>query len=151
MFVFALSMEDLCIKRKRRNLFLLCFVINQIFHCQCKNKHAPSAWWINDGVSFVASPLLFFHPPLSILILMRFVPHQRCVYFRPYNCFCYNNNKFEQVFLLYPYTRSVKVQWRVFEKLFTDFRDCFDRVDYYDLLACAKSRFQPIPSVWLGY
>lgn len=94
----------------------------------------------------------FFHPSLSILIPMRFVPHQRCVYFRPYNCFCHNNNnKFEQVFLPYPYTRSVKVQWRVFEKLFTDFRDCFDRVDYYDLLACAKSRFQPIPSAWLGY
>ncbi|XP_061355938.1 uncharacterized protein LOC133300416 isoform X2 [Gastrolobium bilobum] len=55
------------------------------------------------------------------------------------------------VFLPYPYTRSVKVQWRVFEKLFTDFRDCFNHVDYYDMLACAKSRFQPIPSAWLGY
>lgn len=57
----------------------------------------------------------------------------------------------DQVFLPYPYTRSVKVQWRVFEKLFTDFRDCFNHVDYYDMLACAKSRFQPIPSAWLGY
>ncbi|KAJ1429253.1 F-box-like domain superfamily [Sesbania bispinosa] len=55
------------------------------------------------------------------------------------------------VFLPYPYTRSVKVQWRVFEKLFTDFRDCFNHVDYYDMLACAKSRFQSIPSSWLGY
>ncbi|PNX56110.1 hypothetical protein L195_g049710, partial [Trifolium pratense] len=56
----------------------------------------------------------------------------------------------DQVFLPYPYTRSIKVQWRVFEKLFTDFRDCFNHeVDYYDMLACAKSRFQPIPSAWL--
>lgn len=57
------------------------------------------------------------------------------------------------VFLPYPYTISAKVQWRVFEKLFTDFRDCFNRVDYYDMLACAKSRFHfhPIPSTWLGY
>ncbi|KAI4355918.1 hypothetical protein L6164_004643 [Bauhinia variegata] len=54
------------------------------------------------------------------------------------------------VFLPYPYTLSVKVQWRVFEKLFTDFRDCFAHVDYYDILACAKSRFQPMPSAWLG-
>lgn len=57
----------------------------------------------------------------------------------------------DQVFLPYPYTRSAKVQWRVFEKLFTDFRDCFNHVDYYDMLACAKARFQPIPSSWLGY
>uniref|UniRef100_A0A6P4AHE0 uncharacterized protein LOC107428179 isoform X3 n=1 Tax=Ziziphus jujuba TaxID=326968 RepID=A0A6P4AHE0_ZIZJJ len=55
------------------------------------------------------------------------------------------------VFLPYPYSRSVKVQWRVFEKLFTDFRDCFNHVDYYDVLACAKNKFQPIPSSWLGY
>jgi hypothetical protein len=56
-----------------------------------------------------------------------------------------------QVFLPYPYSRSTKVQWRVFEKLFTDFRDCFSHVDYYDVLACAKNKFQPIPSAWLGY
>ncbi|EXB53785.1 hypothetical protein L484_002017 [Morus notabilis] len=55
------------------------------------------------------------------------------------------------VFLPYPYTRSIKVQWRVFEKLLTDFRDCFSHVDYYDVLACAKSKFQPIPSAWLGF
>ncbi|KAL0012925.1 hypothetical protein SO802_008033 [Lithocarpus litseifolius] len=55
------------------------------------------------------------------------------------------------VFLPYPYSRSTKVQWRVFEKLFTDFRDCFSHVDYYDVLACAKNKFQPIPSAWLGY
>ncbi|XP_068336255.1 uncharacterized protein [Pyrus communis] len=55
------------------------------------------------------------------------------------------------VFLLYPYSRSITVQWRVFEKLFTDFRDCFNHVDYYDVLACAKNKFQPIPSTWLGY
>ncbi|CAI0442173.1 unnamed protein product, partial [Linum tenue] len=54
------------------------------------------------------------------------------------------------VFLPYPYTKSVKVQWRVFEKLFTDFRDCFNHSEYYEALACAKSRFQPIPSAWLG-
>lgn len=56
-----------------------------------------------------------------------------------------------EVFLPYPYTRSRKVQWKVFEKLFTDFRDCFIHVDYCDLLACAKSKFQPIPPTWLGY
>ncbi|BAT98661.1 uncharacterized protein HKW66_Vig0164620 [Vigna angularis] len=55
------------------------------------------------------------------------------------------------VFLPFPYTRSLEVQWRVFEKLFTDFRDCFNQSDYYDMLACAKSRFQHIPSSWLGY
>ncbi|KAJ8760119.1 hypothetical protein K2173_010975 [Erythroxylum novogranatense] len=56
----------------------------------------------------------------------------------------------EDVFLPYPYTKSIKVQWRVFEKLFTDFRDCFDHADYYDVLASAKNKFQPIPSTWLG-
>ncbi|KAJ6690758.1 hypothetical protein OIU85_006952 [Salix viminalis] len=55
------------------------------------------------------------------------------------------------VFLPYPYTKSIKVQWKVFEKLFTDFRDCFGHVDYYDVLGCAKNKFQPIPSAWLGY
>ncbi|GAB2247766.1 hypothetical protein Droror1_Dr00007648 [Drosera rotundifolia] len=55
------------------------------------------------------------------------------------------------VFLPYPYARSEEVQWRVFEKLFTDFRGCLSKVDYYDLLASAKSRFQFIPSTWLGY
>ncbi|KAB5543905.1 hypothetical protein DKX38_012017 [Salix brachista] len=55
------------------------------------------------------------------------------------------------VFLPYPYTKSIKVQWKVFEKLFTDFRDCFSHVDYYDVLGCAKNKFQPIPSAWMGY
>ncbi|KAF8400195.1 hypothetical protein HHK36_013491 [Tetracentron sinense] len=55
------------------------------------------------------------------------------------------------IFLPYPYSRSYRVQWRVFEKLFTDFRDCFDHMDYYDVLACAKYKFQLIPSAWLGY
>ncbi|GMH03874.1 hypothetical protein Nepgr_005713 [Nepenthes gracilis] len=55
------------------------------------------------------------------------------------------------VFLPYPYARSHKVQWRVFEKLFTDFRDCLNHFDYYELLTSAKSKFQPIPSAWLGY
>ncbi|KAL6207904.1 hypothetical protein ACLB2K_018857 [Fragaria x ananassa] len=58
---------------------------------------------------------------------------------------------FGQVFLPYPYSRSIKVQWKVFEKLFTDFRDCLNYVDYYDVLACAKNKFQPIPSIWLGH
>lgn len=55
------------------------------------------------------------------------------------------------VFLPFPYSRSNKVLWRIFEKLFTDFRDCLKHADYYDLLASAKSRFQPIPPTWLGY
>lgn len=58
---------------------------------------------------------------------------------------------FGQGFLPYPYSRSIKVQWKVFEKLFTDFRDCLNHVDYYDVLACAKNKFQPIPSTWLGH
>ncbi|XP_039120281.1 uncharacterized protein LOC120256660 isoform X1 [Dioscorea cayenensis subsp. rotundata] len=53
--------------------------------------------------------------------------------------------------LPYPYSRSYKVLWRVFDKLFTDFRDCLNRVDYSELLSCAKSLFQPLPSSWLGY
>ncbi|KAF9612462.1 hypothetical protein IFM89_000210 [Coptis chinensis] len=55
------------------------------------------------------------------------------------------------VFLPHPYSRSYKVEWRVFEKLLTDFRDCFSRVEYYDVLASAKYKFQHIPSSWLGY
>lgn len=54
-------------------------------------------------------------------------------------------------FLPYPYSRSDKVLWRVYEKLFTDFGDCFTHSDYYDVLAFAKTRFQPIPSTWLGH
>lgn len=57
----------------------------------------------------------------------------------------------EDIFLPYPYSRSKEVVWRVFEKLFTDFRDCFKGDDYYDILACAKHKFQPIPSIWLGF
>ncbi|CAA6675034.1 unnamed protein product [Spirodela intermedia] len=49
-----------------------------------------------------------------------------------------------------PYSRSYKVQWKVFEKLFVDFRDCFDRIDYFDVLARAKCKFQTIPSAWLA-
>ncbi|XP_050224444.1 uncharacterized protein LOC126674109 isoform X2 [Mercurialis annua] len=55
------------------------------------------------------------------------------------------------VFLPYPYTKSIEVQWRVYEKLFSDFRDCFEDVDYYDVLCCAKSKLQRIPSAWLEY
>lgn len=55
------------------------------------------------------------------------------------------------VFLQFPYSRPLKVQWRVFERLFTDFRDCLSFADYYDLLSCAKNKFQPMPCAWLGY
>jgi len=99
-------------------------------------------------------------PIYSLSLFHRFV--QRDEIFTGCNYICLSSSSstfclfdhvinFQQVFLPYPYTRSVKVQWRVFEKLFTDFRDCFNHVDYYDMLACAKSRFQPIPSAWLGY
>lgn len=54
-------------------------------------------------------------------------------------------------FLPFPYSQSYEVLWRVYEKLFTDFRDCFDHMDYFDVLASAKTRFQHIPSTWLGY
>ncbi|XP_037442433.1 uncharacterized protein LOC119310916 isoform X1 [Triticum dicoccoides] len=54
-------------------------------------------------------------------------------------------------FLPFPYSRSYKVLWRVFDKLFTDFRDCFSGGDYHEALAGAKSRFQPVPSSWLGH
>uniref|UniRef100_A0A453L645 F-box domain-containing protein n=2 Tax=Triticinae TaxID=1648030 RepID=A0A453L645_AEGTS len=54
-------------------------------------------------------------------------------------------------FLPFPYSRSYKVLWRVFDKLFTDFRDCFNGADYHEALAGAKSRFQPVPSSWLGH
>ncbi|CAL5087561.1 unnamed protein product [Urochloa decumbens] len=56
-----------------------------------------------------------------------------------------------QFFLPFPYSRSYKVLWRVFDKLFTDFRDCFSGPDYHDALSTAKSRFQPVPSTWLGH
>ncbi|KAJ9568561.1 hypothetical protein OSB04_004527 [Centaurea solstitialis] len=55
-------------------------------------------------------------------------------------------------FLPFPYSRSYKVLWKVFDKLLTDLRDCFTSMeDYYDVLGCAKHKFQPIPSTWLGY
>ncbi|KAI4964790.1 hypothetical protein ZWY2020_059563 [Hordeum vulgare] len=54
-------------------------------------------------------------------------------------------------FLPFPYSRSYKVLWRVFDKLFTDFRDCFSGADYHEALAGAKSRFQPVPSSWIGH
>ena len=56
-----------------------------------------------------------------------------------------------QFFLPFPYSRSYKVLWRVFDKLFTDFRDCFSGAEYHDALSTAKSRFQPVPSAWLGH
>ncbi|KAK4773519.1 hypothetical protein SAY87_028538 [Trapa incisa] len=55
------------------------------------------------------------------------------------------------VFLPYPYSMSMEV-WRiVFEKLFTDFRDCFQCGDYFDVLSIAKNKFLHIPAAWLGY
>ncbi|VVA99016.1 unnamed protein product [Arabis nemorensis] len=46
------------------------------------------------------------------------------------------------------YARPIKVQWKVFEKLFVDFRD----TEYYDhLIGIAKKKFQTIPYLWLGY
>lgn len=56
-----------------------------------------------------------------------------------------------EVFLPYPYTKSHAVQWRLFERLFTDFRDCLSRFDYYSVLTRAKYKFEFIPSTWLGY
>ncbi|KAG0544311.1 hypothetical protein BDA96_02G264500 [Sorghum bicolor] len=56
-----------------------------------------------------------------------------------------------EFFLPFPYSRSYKVLWRVFDKLFTDFRDCFSGAEYHDALSTAKSRFQPVPSTWLGH
>ncbi|KAL3699196.1 hypothetical protein R1sor_017218 [Riccia sorocarpa] len=56
-----------------------------------------------------------------------------------------------EVFLPYPYTKSHAVQWRLFERLFTDFRDCLSQYNYFDVLARAKHRFDIIPATWLGY
>uniref|UniRef100_A0A453L628 F-box domain-containing protein n=1 Tax=Aegilops tauschii subsp. strangulata TaxID=200361 RepID=A0A453L628_AEGTS len=71
--------------------------------------------------------------------------HNICDYL--YECFMFHL----QFFLPFPYSRSYKVLWRVFDKLFTDFRDCFNGADYHEALAGAKSRFQPVPSSWLGH
>ncbi|MCO5559736.1 hypothetical protein L7F22_013338 [Adiantum nelumboides] len=56
-----------------------------------------------------------------------------------------------EVFLPYPYSKSHAVQWRLFERLFTDFRDCLSRFDYYSVLTRAKYKFDCIPATWLGY
>ncbi|KAI5063207.1 hypothetical protein GOP47_0021754 [Adiantum capillus-veneris] len=56
-----------------------------------------------------------------------------------------------EVFLPYPYSKSHAVQWRLFERLFTDFRDCLTRFDYYSVLTRAKHKFECIPATWLGY
>eukprot|EP00249_Psilotum_nudum_P019212 c27144_g1_i1 orf=209-1081(-) len=56
-----------------------------------------------------------------------------------------------EVFLPYPYSESHAVQWRLFERIFTDFRDCLTQFEYYSTLACAKRKFEYIPSTWLGY
>ncbi|KAH6773280.1 lipid-binding serum glycoprotein family protein [Perilla frutescens var. hirtella] len=57
----------------------------------------------------------------------------------------------KQVFVEYPYSRWYKVEWKILERLFTDFRDCLGDADYYHLLASAKHKFHPIPPAWLGY
>lgn len=56
-----------------------------------------------------------------------------------------------QGFLPYPYLRPMKMQWKVFERLFVDFRDLFDHSENCDLIGIAKKKFQTIPYVWLGY
>eukprot|EP01018_Ginkgo_biloba_P027327 Gb_34077 [translate_table: standard] len=56
-----------------------------------------------------------------------------------------------EVFLPYPYSKSHAVQWRLFERLFTDFRDCLTQIDYFDVLTRAKHKFELIPPTWLGY
>jgi hypothetical protein len=58
---------------------------------------------------------------------------------------------FWQVFLPYPYSKSHAVQWRLFERLFTDFRDCLSQFDYFHVLSQAKHKFELIPPAWLGY
>ncbi|CAH2047805.1 unnamed protein product [Thlaspi arvense] len=54
-------------------------------------------------------------------------------------------------FLPYPYSRPIKVQWKVFEKLFVDFHDLLDHSEYCDLIGIAKKKFQTLPHLWLGY
>ncbi|CAM6025837.1 unnamed protein product [Sphagnum balticum] len=56
-----------------------------------------------------------------------------------------------EVFLPYPYSKSHAVQWRLFERLFTDFRDCLSQFDYFHVLSQAKHKFELIPPAWLGY
>ncbi|KAL7140584.1 hypothetical protein ABFS83_09G128600 [Erythranthe nasuta] len=57
----------------------------------------------------------------------------------------------DHVFLAYPYSRSYRVEWKIYERLLTDFRDCMSNEEYYDLLGCAKQKFQAIPATWLGH
>ncbi|KAF3794587.1 hypothetical protein EJ110_NYTH07161 [Nymphaea thermarum] len=54
-------------------------------------------------------------------------------------------------FLPDEYRFSSEVQGRIFEKLFTDFRDCLVHGERDVMLACARSKFHPIPCAWLGY
>ncbi|KAH7425097.1 hypothetical protein KP509_11G039900 [Ceratopteris richardii] len=56
-----------------------------------------------------------------------------------------------EAFLPYPYSKSHAVQWRLFERLFTDFRDCLSATDYYSALTRAKDKFEFLPATWLGY
>eukprot|EP00252_Welwitschia_mirabilis_P016887 TRINITY_DN3759_c0_g1_i1.p1 TRINITY_DN3759_c0_g1~~TRINITY_DN3759_c0_g1_i1.p1 ORF type:complete len:231 (+),score=54.87 TRINITY_DN3759_c0_g1_i1:269-961(+) len=56
-----------------------------------------------------------------------------------------------EVLLPYPHAQAKAVQWRLFERLFTDFRDCLSNTDYYDVLSRAKYRFELIPATWLGH
>lgn len=56
-----------------------------------------------------------------------------------------------EVFLPFPYSKSHAVQWRLFERLFTDFRDCLSQFDYFNVLSRAKHKFELIPPTWLGY
>ncbi|EOA33081.1 hypothetical protein CARUB_v10016418mg [Capsella rubella] len=47
-------------------------------------------------------------------------------------------------FLPYPYLRPIKMQWKVFERLFVDFRDLLDHSEYCDLIGIAKKKFQTL-------
>ncbi|CAK9219316.1 unnamed protein product [Sphagnum troendelagicum] len=58
---------------------------------------------------------------------------------------------FTWLFLPYPYSKSHAIQWRLFEWLFTDFRDCLSQFDYFHVLSQAKHKFELIPPAWLGY
>ncbi|CAM6085243.1 unnamed protein product [Calypogeia fissa] len=56
-----------------------------------------------------------------------------------------------EVFPCYPYSKSNAVQWRLFERLFTDFRDCLTQYNYFDVLTRVRNKFEMIPQTWLGY
>uniref|UniRef100_M8BSZ4 Uncharacterized protein n=1 Tax=Aegilops tauschii TaxID=37682 RepID=M8BSZ4_AEGTA len=54
-------------------------------------------------------------------------------------------------FLPFPYSRSYKVLWRVFDKLFTDFRDCFNGADYHEALAGVSVFLKVLKETSVGF